>query len=94
MRVLLFTLIPLVAAFAPNLNGDRTQTKLAVNRRDALLTGASFAGMFGLPLASIAFQQPFQKKHDDQLTETPQLRTGGKVDLNSAYVVSIIAFET
>ena len=92
MRVFLLTLIPLVTAFAPNLNEHRVQTKLEQpNRREAFMTGTAalasgLAGVVGLPQVSKAFQQQL----DDNLTNPTQLPTGGKFDLNSAYVVRTV----
>jgi hypothetical protein len=96
MRILLLTIIPLtVSAFAPNSNHHRagatttttTRTKLDVSRRDAIIfTGAALAGVLNVPVESQAFSQQL----DDNLTEVTQLPTGGKLDLNSAYVVSIL----
>jgi hypothetical protein len=86
MRILLLTFIPLTIAFAPNLNHQcATRTKLNVSRRDAMLTGAAMAGILIFPVESKAFSQQL----DDNLTEVTQLPTGGKLDLNSAYVVRI-----
>lgn len=83
MQILLLTFIPLTIAFAPNLNHQcATRTKLNVSRRDAMLTGAALAGILNVPVESKAFSQQL----DDNLTEVTQLPTGGKLDLNSAYV--------
>mmetsp|Transcript_11299 Transcript_11299/g.21142 ORF Transcript_11299/g.21142 Transcript_11299/m.21142 type:complete len:126 (+) Transcript_11299:162-539(+) len=82
MRILLLTFLPLVIAFAPNSNHNRASTKLDVSRRDAILTGAVLAGILHSPIESQAFSQQL----DDNLTEVTQLPTGGKLDLNSAYV--------
>ncbi len=90
MRILLFSAaIPLITAFVPKIHDTRIPTKLdlAVNRREAFTKGsAALAGMFGIvgvPRVSKAFTQQL----DDHLTEPTQLPTGGKFDLNSAYVV-------
>lgn len=93
MRFFLLSIIPLVTAFAPSISENRIQTKLeAINRREALISGtgalAGLAGVVSLPQASQAFSQQL----DDHLTEPTQLPTGGKFDLNSAYVVSIKCF--
>mmetsp|Transcript_2674 Transcript_2674/g.4010 ORF Transcript_2674/g.4010 Transcript_2674/m.4010 type:complete len:160 (+) Transcript_2674:145-624(+) len=90
MRSFLLSLaltISLVAAFAPQAKVHRTQTQIdAVNRREALWMGVSsipiLAGIAAFPQKGAAFQQQL----DDHLTEPTQLPTGGKYDLNSAYV--------
>lgn len=87
MRILFLTItIPFVAAFAPSVqNEKRAQTKLDVTRRDILVNGAAVAAIAAFPEASVAFSQQL----DDHLTEPTQMYTGGKYDLNSAYVVSL-----
>lgn len=85
MRVFLLTLIPLVTAFAPNLNEHRVQTKLGVDRRAAVYKGATvLAGIVGLPLASNAVQKQFGSDRD--WIEQAKIPEGGKLDLNSAFV--------
>jgi hypothetical protein len=96
MRVLLFTvLVPLITAFSPAINtkdhrGISTELH-DMNRRKAFTAVASATAfttglVLGFPESSKAFSQQL----DDHLVEPTQLPTDGKLDLNSAYVVSSI----
>lgn len=89
MRIALaFSLLtPLVIAFAPQADIRRANTALeAVSRRDALASGVSaiLVGITAAPRSSSAFSQQLDEKE----VEPAQLPTGGKYDLNSAFVVS------
>ena len=53
------------------------------SRRDALAKSATVAATLVFPASSFAFSQQL----DDHLTEPSQLPTGGKLDLNAAFVV-------
>lgn len=90
MRIILALSVftPLVLGFAPQVDFIRTNTALeAISRRDALASGASalLVGITGVPKASWAFSQQL----DERLVEPSQMSTGGKYDLNSAFVVSL-----
>ena len=88
MTLLLTLFTPLVFAFTPQVDLARTNTALeAISRRDALASGASalLIGITSLPKPGMAFSQQLE----DWKVEPAQLPTGGKYDLNSAFVVRI-----
>ena len=92
---LLILLIPLVSAFAPPARMKASTATIAtardaVSRRDvadAFISGiATAAGLavISSPQAGMAFSQQL----DENWIEPSQQATDGKVDLNSAFVVS------
>ena len=90
MRILsLTTLLSMSLAFSPSIKPHRlTTTRLEVSRRDILATGIAASYMAVTSLAapaqatsSTTFFEP------EKLFEPAQMKQGGKVDLNSAFVV-------
>lgn len=67
-----------------------TKTELSLQRRDLLITG--ILGLIAIPEIATAKGSTFF--YDDKIEEKPveqsQMPTGGKLDLNSAFVVSKI----
>ena len=81
-----------VIAFVPAVVHKKTfSTKLDVHRRDLLITG--IVGLLVAPELVTAKSSTFF--YDDKIEEKPpepsQLPTGGKMDLNSAFVVRYIS---
>jgi len=54
-----------------------------LSRRDTLAKSAAIIAAIVVPESSFAFSQQL----DDHLTEPSQLPTGGKIDLNNAFIV-------
>ena len=80
-------LAPCSLAFAPSTQSSRLDTAVeAVSRRDALISGASalLVGLTAVPKPTLAFSQQLEYWE----VEPAQMPTGGKFDLNSAFVVS------
>jgi Photosystem II 12 kDa extrinsic protein (PsbU) len=77
-----------VLAFMPISVGKKDSTALNVQRRDVLIAGLT--GLAGLPNLVNAKSSTFF--YDDKIEEKPvepsQMPTSGKLDLNSAFVVS------
>lgn len=95
MRFFLLTLIPLVTAFTPNLNGQRVHTELGVDRRDVVYKGAAvLATVVGLPQASMAAQERGIKEQQygdrDWNVEQNRMSQGVKFDLNRSFAVRLI----
>jgi len=91
MRVFiaLLTLVAATSAFAPAIKTKKPATKLDVSRRDV------FAGIAGLvaaaPVVANAAGSTFFVDDKIELLrpEPSQMATGGKIDLNNAFVVRI-----
>jgi len=85
MRLALLLLAPAAAlAFVPAIQKTSTSaTKLDMERRDVLITG-----IMGLVAAPAMAQAAASTNFYEDKTEASQMATGGKVDLNSAFVVS------
>jgi len=88
MRVLiLVAIIASAAAFAPAVKTDGPRTVLDVHRRDVL---AGFAGMLAAPtIANAAGSTFFFDDKIETVKEASQMATGGRVDLNNAFVVRL-----
>mmetsp|Transcript_36441 Transcript_36441/g.75843 ORF Transcript_36441/g.75843 Transcript_36441/m.75843 type:complete len:159 (-) Transcript_36441:832-1308(-) len=90
---LLAVVAPLCHAFAPHPAAGRTTTELQMERRDLLAAGA-----LGLILAApkVAEAKPastfFFDEHIETVREEAQLATGGRLDLNSAFVGEYASF--
>lgn len=90
MRFFLLTLIPLVTAFTPNLNGQRIHTELGIDRRDVVFKGAAvLATVVGLPQVSMAAQEHGTKEQQygdrDWNVEQNRMSQGVKFDLNRSF---------
>ena len=92
MRILsLASILSMTMAFSPSFKPHRpTTTRLEVSRRDILASGIAASYMVVTALAapanaasSTTFFEP------EKLFEPAQMKQGGKVDLNSAFVVSV-----
>lgn len=89
MRVVLLTLLisTTALAFSPATLKKAPKTQLDVHRRDFLATG--LAGLMIVPeIASAKGSTFFYDDKIETVKEESQMPTGGKVDLNSAFVVS------
>lgn len=87
MRVLISLLtVTMAVAFSPVIMKKSSKTQLSVHRRDFLASG-----LFGLMIVpEIASAKGSTFFYDDKIElvkEESQMPTGGKVDLNSAFVV-------
>lgn len=76
-----------VLAFTPTTHKDHVATKLHLHRRDILISGVATL----LTVPGVAVAKPASTFfYDDKIElvkEESQMPTGGKVDLNSAFVV-------
>jgi hypothetical protein len=78
-----------VFAFAPTTHKVNVASKLHLQRRDVLITGV--ATMLTVPGTAVA-KPASTFFYDDKIElvkEESQMPTGGKVDLNSAFVVCL-----
>jgi photosystem II PsbU protein len=87
MRAFLVSLLALSAsAFAPTPLQHRAETALAMERRDVLIAGLT--GLATLP--AIANANPastwFYDERIEDVREANQMRTDGRLDINSAFV--------
>jgi len=91
MRVLFLIVAGLATtmAFVPAIQQKRTTTELAVHRRDVL---AGFAGLVLMPGIASAGSTFFFDEKIEQVYEPSQQATGGKVDLNNAFVDEYMQF--
>jgi hypothetical protein len=88
MRILLGLLIVTTAiAFSPATMKKASKTQLSIHRRDFLTSG--IVGLMIVPeIASAKGSTFFYDEKIEFVKEESQMPTGGKVDLNSAFVVS------
>ncbi len=92
--VFLIATIASSLAFAPQVEYGRpskTVLEAESSRRDALVSGASALLVAGGILADGGVPKPafaFSQQLEDWETEPAQMKTDGKYDLNSAFVVS------
>ena len=87
LRVLLVSLLAMTAgAFAPMPQQKRVETALAMDRRTMLIAGLS--GLATLPAVTNAKPAStwFFDENIENVREASQMRTNGKLDLNSAFV--------
>lgn len=85
---ILFLIFQATAAFVPSVQKTKTTTKLDLNRRDVVITG--IMGLIGAPgLAKASSGSTFF--YDDKIEQvkeaSQQATEGGRLDLNSAFVV-------
>jgi SNF family Na+-dependent transporter len=95
MRVLI--LLSLLAAAATAFTAipmktvtTTTSTALNLKRRDLLITGVMGLVAGAHPLVAGAKGSTFFYDQQDQPVEQSQMYTGGKLDLNAAFVVSCV----
>lgn len=90
MRLALLLLAPAaVLAFVPAVQKTTSSTKLDMERRDVLITGImGLVAAPGMAQAVSASSTFFYDDKIEQVKEASQMPTGGKLDLNSAFVVS------
>jgi len=87
LSLLLPLFVPTAVAFLPAIQKTpvATTTKLDMERRDVLITG--IMGLVAAPgLAQATGSTFFYDDKIEEVREPQQMATGGKVDLNSAYV--------
>ena len=86
--LLLALFAPAALAFVPAIQKAPVATKLDMERRDLLITGVM--GLVAAPgIANAAGSTFFFDDKIEEVREPQQMATGGKIDLNSAYVVSL-----
>ena len=96
MRLLLFflSLLASAVAFLPTVQrqkvtADVTTTQLNLERRDVIMTG--ILGWITVPgIATAKGSTFFYDDKIEQVREASQMPTGGKLDLNSAFVVRFL----
>lgn len=88
MRILFAAaLLATATAFAPAIKTKQPLTKLDVHRRDVLIT--ALGGLLIAPhVAEAAGSTFFFDDKIETVREPSQMHTGGKIDLNSAFIVS------
>jgi hypothetical protein len=88
MRIAIFILcLTSVAAFVPSVQKQKAQTVLHLERRDVLITG--IMGLLGSPaIATAKGSTFFFDENIENVREQSQQATDGRIDLNSAFVVS------
>jgi len=91
LTILALLLAPALA-FVPAVQKAKTTTKLDMQRRDVLITG--IMGLVAAPTLAQASGSTFFYDQQEQRTEPTQMATDGRLDLNSAYVVSLESTES
>lgn len=96
LGLLLLVLVPSVISFTPTVlkQSYYTTTALNVRRRDILLS-AGIAGLVLLPTNDATAKPASTFFYDEKIEfvkEESQMPTGGKIDLNSAFVVRCIKY--
>ena len=92
LTILALLLAPAMA-FVPAVQKAKTTTKLDMQRRDVLITG--IMGLVAAPTLAQASGSStwFYDEKIEQVVEPTQMATDGRLDLNSAYVVSLESTE-